>query len=138
MVDICTYIKKIELEYGITINYNRVNRKEEELKNIPAILKELYKKMDGIFFPFGTVYSLDEAVKQSEAGIYGNCFCFGQDYMQEHMWLCLYEPNEFGNSINISSIYKPDKVNGLYGDIIEFLEDMRRDYDDDPWNERII
>jgi len=137
MADIISYIKKTESEYGITINYKRVCRKEEELKNIPEILRELYKKTDGICFPFGTIYSLEEAEKHLKSSIQEKCFCFGQDYTKDHIWLCLYKPNELGKSFDFSSIYKPDKINGLYADLIEFLEDMRFDYDDDPWNKSI-
>ena len=138
MVDIFSYIEKIESEYGIPIKYNKVTRNEDELLKVPVLLRKLYEYIDGITFPFGTVYSLDEAVEKSREPIFDNFFCFGHDYTKEHGWLCLYEPNEFGASFNFSPFDEPVKVTGLYKDVIEFFEDMRSDYDDDPWNEKIV
>ena len=138
MIDIINYIERIEFEYGISIKYNKVTRNEDELLNVPILLKELYKNIDGIEFPFGTVYSLVEALEKSREPIFDNFFCFGQDYTKEHGWVCLYEPNKLGASFNFSPFNEPVKVTGLYRDVIEFFEDMRCDYDDDPWNERFV
>lgn len=133
MFDIFSYIKKLESEYDTMIKYKEARRKEDELKRVPEALKELYKKTDGICLPFGRVYSLEEAIEHSNTDMYGKCFCFGEDYLNEHIWLCLYEPNEFGGMFNFTTIIKPQKITGLYKDLIDFFEDMRNDYDDDPW-----
>lgn len=132
-MDIINYIKAIELEYGKKICYNTIDRKESDMTNVPIMLRELYKITDGIVFPFGEIYSLEEALKQSEEYVQDKFFCFGRDYLEEHNWLCLYKPNNQGYSFNFSCICKPDKLDGLYLDIIEFLEDMKCEFDNDPW-----
>lgn len=131
-MEIIEYIKKIESEYDTKIDYTKAE-KREKLINVPEKLKELYKETDGIVFPFGRVYSIEEALEQSENED-KRYFCFGIDYLNEHKWLCLFTPNEMGKSFNLCAICKPDEVDGLYEDVIEFFEDMRGYYDEDPWN----
>lgn len=138
MNEIFEYIKKIENEYGITLKYHKVKRTEEELKNVPILLRDLYRNVDGIIFPFGTVYTLEEALRKSENLMSGIFFSLGQDYTNDHRWLCSYKPNEIGASFNLCTFSEPDNVTGLYREVIEFFEEMRRDYDEDPWNKQMM
>ncbi len=52
-------------------------------------LEELYKKYDGVLFPFGMLYPVEQAVEMSSRlpFVEEKWFCFGQDHFSSY-WLC--------------------------------------------------
>ncbi|MBP3458759.1 MAG: hypothetical protein J6K58_06090 [Lachnospiraceae bacterium] len=135
MINLYEYIERLETIYNTKIEYDKkISLISEE---VPVALKELYNQIDGVSFPFGCIFPLEKAMEFSkQKSLQNKWFYFGHDYEEHTIWLCLYKPDAEGRSFNFCSKSDLSGLNALYKDIVEFLEDMRADYDDDPWNEK--
>lgn len=83
------YINQLEKEYIGGISYFQRENKKEIHGQFPVQLKELYEKYNGVIFPFGMIYSVEQAVETSSRlpFVEEKWFCFGQDDFFSY-WLC--------------------------------------------------
>ena len=83
------YINQLKKEYIDGVSYLHRESENEIQSQFPVQLEELYKEYDGVFFPFGVIYSVEEAVEMSSRlpFVEERWFCFGQDYLSSY-WLC--------------------------------------------------
>lgn len=75
------YIEKLGKDYIDGISYTKYKEKKEISSQLPVQLEELYKKYDGIIFPFGMIYPIEKALEMSSRSPFleEKWFCFGQD-----------------------------------------------------------
>ena len=127
------YIQKLVSLYGNDIIYEKSNYDEAVLAMIPEILRPLYREVSKLITPFGEIDSLETALKHSknEPFYSEGWFCFGSaDYFS--FWLCRYDPDEDGLSITYWDHDAGSEIDdAIYMNIVDFLEDMRNEYEED-------
>lgn len=133
------FMEKMKEKYGEQIVTKASSLSDEEMRRVPQPLKEVYKLYDGIEFPFGYIDSLKIAVEHSnteEPFKSEGWFCFGFDgYFS--FWLCRYEPDEDGLWITPWDHETDTEMAGVYGSLVEFLMDMKEEYEERQWNMKI-
>lgn len=96
---------------------------------VPEIFKSIYTFANGINLPFGSIFSLDDAINKSKRLPFSpDWFVFGYDNYFTY-WLCRYSPDgdlwittwdhESGNDIE----------EAVWPDLIEFLVEMLEEYE---------
>lgn len=89
------YINQLENEYIDGISYSQCKDEKEFYSQLPVQLEELYKKYNGMVFPFGTIYPIEKAMEMSSRSpfVEEKWFCFGHDCFFS-FWLCKKEIEE--------------------------------------------
>lgn len=127
------YIEKLITLYGDEIVYENSHYDEKTLQQIPEVLRPLYREVSKLSMPFGEIDCLETALKNSKAEPFlsEQWFCFGSDdYFS--FWLCRYTPDEDGFSITYWDHDSGSEIDdAIYMNIIDFLEDMRNEYEED-------
>ena len=75
------YIDQLEKDYIDGISYSKFQERKETSGQVPVQLEELYKKYNGMVFPFGMIYPIEKALEMSSRSPFleEKWFCFGQD-----------------------------------------------------------
>lgn len=101
------------------------------LEGVPKVLHKLYEISETIELPFGVIYNVEEAKRQSQLAPFNpNWFVFGHDNYTS-FWICTFEPNLEGLSFaswdhDIEEIDEP-----IDADIVSFFKDMEAFYGED-------
>ncbi len=132
MSRISDYIKKMVEIYGDKVSFTKSTYDENTLSLVPQPLREFYTEYLQVNLPFGYIYSIENSLKDSEAEPFkSECwFSFGFDGYFSY-WLCLFTPD----SDELSFTYwdhegGADIGSAVNKDIIEFLEDVRSEYEE--------
>lgn len=130
MEQIKKFVEEMKSKYGKDVIIKPRNCSEEALTQVPPPLKEFYFYYDSVEFPFGSIYSIEMAVRHSntaEPFKSEGWFCFGFDgYFS--FWLCSYSPDMEGLWITSWDHDVDDEIEGVYSNIVEFLQDMEDEY----------
>ncbi len=118
--------------YGTDIETAESSYTEIDLSKVPDVLREFYGQYEKVQFPFGNIYSIETAIKQSKAEPFHSqgWFCFGQDNYFS-FWLCKYQPDEENLSFTAWDHESGSEIDGaVYETLEEFLKDMQDEYED--------
>lgn len=113
------------------------------LEECLLLAKMLMEKIDKIMYncskgqiagaklPFGEIYSIEEALKQSERSPFKpNWFVFGRDKYFS-FWLCSFIEDEEGLSFTYWDHESGNEIDGaVWSDIVSFLEEIQSNYED--------
>lgn len=89
------YFEQLRDTYGESVNLIPSQNKEE-LSQVPQVLWECYETIEKATFPFGRIYTIEEALKESShLPFKGEWFVFGQDNFFS-FWLCRYQQDHKG------------------------------------------
>ena len=123
------YLDELEQEYGrknVKITYTEC--KVDKDNKVPKVLKYLYNIIDRAEFPFGEIFSIEEALEESKGRpFYPNWFVFGSDYYSTY-WLCSYTPDNKGLSFLTWDNASPEIGEATRGDITSFLKKLEKRY----------
>lgn len=102
-----------------------------ELHKVPKALLECYQMIDKATFPFGRIYSIEEAVKESAHPPFtGKWFVFGQDH-DFSFWLCKYQKDQRGYSFTAWDHSSGSGIGeAAYEDLVTFLTDKLDDFEE--------
>ena len=134
------YIRRTEEEYIGEISCHPQENEREIQDKIPVQMKELYKKYDGISFPFGMIYSAEEALEMSLRSPFAEekWFCFGQDYFFT-FWLC---KTDIAKGLPSFTIWDHDGGSEIGEPIFytleELLDDAKEEYNSGETDEYIF
>ncbi len=125
------WFKGLKDKYHDQISIKK-DKNNQNLMLVPEALRELYEDISEAKMPFGYIYSIEKALKTSDAEPFktDNWFVFDHDnYFSS--WVCSYIPDEDGLSFTYwdhESGLETGEV--LYKDIIEFLEELQSEYEE--------
>ncbi|WP_346915399.1 hypothetical protein [Clostridium sp.] len=132
MSRISDYINKLSEIYGDKVTFTKSTYDENTLSLVPKVLREFYTEYSEVNLPFGYIYNIENSLKDSEAEPFKSegWFSFGFDgYFS--FWLCLFTPDNDDLSFTYWDHESGEDIDGaIYTDIIEFLEDMRSEYEE--------
>ncbi|HNX57681.1 MAG TPA: hypothetical protein PKK43_01175 [Spirochaetota bacterium] len=131
MEDIKSYVESLINKYGSSVYMCNPNVDNGEAGIIPGALKELYGFMSKASLPFGEIFSVEEALRQSERNPFKpDWFVFGKDRYFS-FWLCLYNPDDEGLSFTSWDHDSGNEIDGaVWTDVISFLKDMEQEYEE--------
>lgn len=124
------FLEKMKRKYGDAVVVKRNTGNCENLDRIPAPLKEFYSVYESVEFPFGRIDPVEIAKRRSDTeGPFcsGQWFCFGADTYFS-FWLCSYRADGEGLWITPWDHEVDEDIECVYGDIVEFLQDMEEEY----------
>lgn len=132
MSRISDYINKLSEIYGDKVIFTKSTYDENTLSLVPNVLREFYTEYSEVDLPFGYIYNIENSLKDSEAEPLKSegWFSFGFDgYFS--FWLCLFTPDNDDLSFTYWDHESGADIDeAVYKDIIEFLEDMRSEYEE--------
>ena len=132
MSRISDYINKLVKIYGDKVTFTKSTYDKNTLLLVPKVLREIYTEYSEIDLPFGSISSIENSIKDSEAEPFKSegWFSFGFDgYFS--FWLCLFTPDNDGLSFTYWDHEIEEDIDGaVYKDIIEFLEDIQSEYEE--------
>lgn len=130
MTQIKKFVEEMKSKYSEDVVIKPRTCSEEALMQVPPPLKEFYSYYDSVEFPFGSIDSIETAVRHSstaEPFKSEGWFCFGFDgYFS--FWLCSYSPDMEGLWITSWDHDADDEIEGVYLNLVEFLQDMEDEY----------
>lgn len=107
---------------------------DEVLEKLPEPLKEFYSMYDSADFPFGHIYSPEEALNDPVAKqAFGDeWFEFGCDEYFS-FWLCRYEPDGEGLWLTSWDHDSEADPEAAFADLPTLLRFLAKEYDDQTW-----
>lgn len=130
------YLNELKSAYKEEVITIPSQSKETELAKVPEALWECYQLIDRATLPFGRIYSIEQAVKESEhlpfLGLSsgGEWFVFGQDNFFS-FWLCKYQKDQSGYSF---TAWDHESGTGIGEaadeDIVTFLKEEQEDFEE--------
>lgn len=124
------FLEKMKRKYGDGVVVKRDAENCKNLDEIPAPLKDFYSVYESVEFPFGRIDPVEIAKKRSdteEPFRSGEWFCFGADRYFS-FWLCSYHADGEGLWITPWDHEAGEEMECVYGDLVEFLQDMEEEY----------
>ena len=81
MSNLSIYFEKVNKRYKQRVEIKYKDYKERQLGVIPMALKDLYNEVISVKFPFGQIYSIEEAIEYSKSNQLFNTgwFLFGEN-----------------------------------------------------------
>lgn len=128
MEDIKSYFESLVCNHGSSVSISTPEIKHSEAGTIPDALIELYGFLSKASLPFGEIFSVEEALKQSERSPFApDWFVFGKDRYFS-FWLCLYNPDDEGLNFTSWDHDSGNEIDGaVWGDVISFFRDMEQE-----------
>lgn len=125
------YIEGLRKEYGDSIVTKESNYDDSMILKVPEPLREFYREYESLETPFGSIDSIEISMRSSEAEPFksGGWFSFGADRYFS-FWLCAYNPDSDGNSITSWDHDLDYEIEAMDNNIIDFLNDMKEDYEE--------
>jgi len=122
------YINNLKKKYDM-VKIVECNSRKQNLKGIPDRLHDLYKTALEVELPFGRIFTVDRALKQSKNKPFSpNWFVFGQDNYFS-FWLCSYSPDKEGLSFTYWDHESGNDIDGaVWPDLESFLQDLEEEY----------
>ncbi|MHC1748046.1 MAG: hypothetical protein AB9856_06600 [Cellulosilyticaceae bacterium] len=123
------YLERLQEKYGDTVKLNDARLKEIELDKVPKELQNLYKLVSQANLPFGKIFSVERAIKESENEPFkSKWFVFGKDNYFS-FWLCSYEKDKEGLSFTSWDHESGSEIGEAADeDIVSFLEYEEEEY----------
>ena len=123
------YFDTLAEKYGNEVRLAAPDSNEAILERIPAALGNLYRYTSKVNLPFGEIYPVEKAVRQSEKNPFSPDWCvFGKDKYFS-FWLCSYSPNEEGSSFTYWDHESGNEIEeALWSDLVSFLTEMDDEY----------
>ena len=115
----------LKKNYPCNITFCSSEIREEELKKVPAVMHSFYKTILKAELPFGRIFPLETALKESKS--FSNWFLFGQDNYFS-FWLCSYSPDAEGLSFTSWNHEDHTEIEAADEDILSFLQYELEDY----------
>lgn len=119
------FFMELKENYPCNITFSGNEICEEQFKKIPVVMHDFYKTISKAELPFGRIFSLETALKESEAC--PNWFLFGQDNYFS-FWLCSYSPDAEGLSFTSWDHESHTEIEAADADILSFLQYELEDY----------
>lgn len=132
MTAIETFINKMKQKYGDEVVVKERTDNKEIPLNVPEPLKEFYLKYEYIEFTFGSIDSVENALRHSAAAEpfkSQGWFCFGFDGYFSY-WLCRYEPDKDGLWLASWDHEVDDEIECIYADLVSFLQALEEEYEE--------
>ncbi len=117
---------ELKKNYPCNITFCSDNVCEKELEKVPAALHDFYKTVSEAELPFGRIFSLETALKESTS-FPADWFFFGQDNYFS-FWLCSYHPDTEGLSFTSWDHEAHTEIEAVDKDILSFLQYELEDY----------
>lgn len=129
MEELKLYLNKLENKYANKVKLNKSDLLDEQLKIVPKSLHDFYKIVSQAEFPFGRIFSIDRALKESERLPFKpKWFVFGRDNYFS-FWLCSYNKDLEGLSFTYWDHTSESVIDGAIGeDILSFLKYVEEEY----------
>lgn len=125
------YFAELEKKQNCTVTYCSESITDKKLKKVPVMLHDFYRTIAKAELPFGRIFTLEEALEQSQNMPFCNkWFVFGQDKYFS-FWLCNYESDAYGFSFTSWDHESGNDIEteeALEKDIISFLEYVQEEY----------
>lgn len=126
------FINKMKQKYGDEVAVKERTGKEDMLEKVPPPLKELYLKYEYVEFSFGSIDTVETAIRHSNSAEpfkSGGWFCFGFDGYFSY-WLCRYEADTEGLWITPWDHEVDSEIEGVYEDLVSFLQSVEEEYEE--------
>ena len=123
------YLEDIKIKYAESVKVIPSEKKLELLKKIPDLLHPVYDIISSLELPFGQIFTIEEALKQSQKLPYKpDWFVFGKDKYFS-FWICLFNKDEDGLSFTYWDHESGNEIDGAaWEDIVSFLEELEENY----------
>ena len=131
MSSIKSYISKLTKTYGNKIEYIESTYDNTTLSLVPNVLRDLYRTVSKIEFPFGYIYPIEVAIEESQKEPFksGGWYCFGFDKYFS-FWLCRHIPDE-NNLSFVAWDHDIGPIDGaVFETVIDFLQWEQKEYDE--------
>lgn len=117
-------------KYNFHIEYNKDNIIIKEFEKIPKAIYPFYKIISKAELPFGTIFSIEDAIKLSKEQPFNDeWFVFGKDNYFS-FWLCSYNPDSENLSFTSWDHECGEIGEPVYEDIISLFQDIEEEFDE--------
>lgn len=125
------YFKNLKSKYKDKVSLVESYINNNDLNKVPQVLHLLYESIAKAELPFGRIFTIDEAVKESQNNPFKpNWFVFGEDNYFS-FWLCSFNKDEDGLSFTYWDHELGEDIEGaICEDIISFLMEVQEDYEE--------
>lgn len=122
------YLKELKEHYNCNIKLGITKISDKQLQKVPKVMHDFYKTVLEAELPFGKIFSLERALKESERPPFKQeWFVFGKDNYFS-FWLCSYQSDSNGLSFTSWDHESGSEIGEAAAeDIILFLKEIEED-----------